>query len=174
MGPGPTLEAYARPHEPSRELYEQIRPLPRATPKRLEFSFAGLKSATEKEARKHFPNLKMKIPENIQHAMARRFQEAAVAHVCEKVQLALDQLRDEGIEVSSLVVSGGVASNTYLREQLERLGLRTCYPPIALCTDNAAMIAWAGILKLQRNDGWEDGPGWAIRKKWPLDDPDGM
>lgn len=174
MGPGPTLEQYARPHAPSQSLYDSIRPLPRATPRRLEFSFAGLKSATEKEARKHFSNLKLKIPELLQHAMARRFQEAAVGHVCEKVQLALEQLRGEGVDVTSLVVSGGVASNAYLRSALEALGTRVYYPPVALCTDNAAMIAWAGILKLRRKDGLEDGPDLPIRKKWPLDDPDGM
>src|SRR5207248_8647948 len=70
-----------------------------------------------------------------------------------------------------LVVAGGVAANLYLRGRLEevaaRHGARLVAPPVSLCTDNGAMIAWAGIehLRLGRTDALDFKP----RPRWPLD-----
>ena len=69
------------------------------------------------------------------------------------------------------VVAGGVAANVYLRGRLETLaaayGARLVAPPVKLCTDNGAMIAWAGIerLRLGKTDGLDFRP----RPRWPLD-----
>jgi N6-L-threonylcarbamoyladenine synthase len=66
----------------------------------------------------------------------------------------------------TLVVAGGVAANTYLRGRLEGLGVRLVAPPIKFCTDNGAMIAWAGIERLRR--GMVDALDFAPRPRWPL------
>ena len=71
--------------------------------------------------------------------------------------------------VTALVVAGGVAANGPLRLRLEWVaaagGLSLVAPPVKLCTDNAAMIAWAGIERLQR--GLTDGLDFAPRPRWP-------
>jgi N6-L-threonylcarbamoyladenine synthase len=71
----------------------------------------------------------------------------------------------------TLVVAGGVAANLYLRSRLEETarqhGARLVAPPVKLCTDNGAMIAWAGIERLRL--GWTDGLDFKPRPRWPLD-----
>ncbi len=120
MGPGPSLERYALP-DPSSDLYSKIPPFSLPTRKQLAFSFAGLKSNVERATQKLQSNLKLPMKESLKRAMARRFQEAAVGSVVEKVGMALDVV--EGMEelkgntLGALVVSGGVASNSYLRDR---------------------------------------------------------
>ena len=84
---------------------------------------------------------------------------------------ALAEFRRLHPEGSTLVIAGGVAANAYLRARLERLaeaeGARLVAPPQRLCTDNAAMIAWAGIERLRL--GLTDGLDFAPRPRWPLD-----
>jgi N6-L-threonylcarbamoyladenine synthase len=121
LGPGPSLERYALPDRSS-DLYNDIPKFSLPTRGQLAFSFAGLKSNVERTTKKYHSNLKMPMKEGLKRAMARRFQEAAVGHVEEKVGMALDLLKDddeelEGKRLRSLVVSGGVASNAYLRER---------------------------------------------------------
>ncbi len=71
----------------------------------------------------------------------------------------------------TLVVAGGVAANLYLRGRLEDVarqhGARLVAPPVRLCTDNGAMIAWAGIERLRL--GWTDTLDFKPRPRWPLD-----
>ena len=73
--------------------------------------------------------------------------------------------------LDALVVAGGVGANLRLRERLNaeaaRRGLRVYYPRLEFCTDNAAMIAVAGLARLQA--GERDGPAIAARARWPLD-----
>ena len=77
--------------------------------------------------------------------------------------------------MSALVVAGGVAANQAMRGALAGLagahGLRFVAPPLALCTDNGAMIAWAGVERLAL--GLVDGLDVAARPRWPLD-PDAL
>jgi N6-L-threonylcarbamoyladenine synthase len=76
----------------------------------------------------------------------------------------------------TLVVAGGVAANLYLRSRLEEVarqhGARLVAPPVKLCTDNGAMIAWAGIERLRL--GWTDGLDFKPRPRWPLDSADAV
>ena len=74
-------------------------------------------------------------------------------------------------EVTALVVAGGVAANARIRRALEDLaevrGLRFVAPPLELCTDNGAMIAWAGVERLRQ--GASDPLDISARPRWPLD-----
>jgi N6-L-threonylcarbamoyladenine synthase len=76
-------------------------------------------------------------------------------------------------EVTALVVAGGVAANKAIRAALEAVaesnGLRFVAPPLALCTDNAAMIAWAGLERLGKAGFAPDALDFAARPRWPLD-----
>jgi N6-L-threonylcarbamoyladenine synthase len=126
----------------------------------LEFSFSGLKTA-------------------VVHALrGREMTDALRADVAEGVQLsivetltvkALRALEETGLD--TLVVSGGVSANRSLRERLadaaRRQGARVYYPRIEFCTDNAAMIAVAGLARLKA--GQHDGLAIEARARWPLE-----
>jgi N6-L-threonylcarbamoyladenine synthase len=126
----------------------------------LEFSFSGLKTA-------------------VVHALrGREMTDAVRADVAEGVQLAIVEtlttkalraLEETGLD--TLVVSGGVSANRSLRTRLaeaaRRQGARVYYPRIEFCTDNAAMIAVAGLARLQA--GQHDGLAIQARARWPLE-----
>ncbi|HET9630082.1 MAG TPA: tRNA (adenosine(37)-N6)-threonylcarbamoyltransferase complex transferase subunit TsaD [Novosphingobium sp.] len=124
------------------------------------FSFAGLKSAV------------LRANEAGIHAradIAAAFQQAAIDCVIDRTGRALATAGT----VSALVVAGGVAANRAVRAALEQLageqGLRFVAPPLGLCTDNAAMIAWAGLEHLGQ-PGFAPSPlDFAARPRWPLD-----
>ena len=122
------------------------------------FSFAGLKSAVmrAKQAGTHKDA-----------DIAAAFQQAAIDCVIDRTGRAIEAAGD----VSALVVAGGVAANRAIRSALEGLaednGLRFVAPPLPLCTDNAAMIAWAGMERLAL--GQSDPLDFAARPRWPLD-----
>ena len=123
------------------------------------FSFAGLKSAV------------LRAHDSGTHAaadIAASFQQAAIDCLLDRAALALEKMD----EVTALVVAGGVAANAQVRAALEQLaasrGLRFVAPPLALCTDNAAMIAWAGLERLATGAGG-DPLDIAAMPRWPLD-----
>ena len=97
--------------------------------------------------------------------IAAAFQQAAIDCILDRTTRALTQAGP----ITALVVAGGVAANRAIRAALEGLaaehGLGFVAPPLALCTDNAAMIAWAGIERLGQNDSLDFAP----RPRWPLD-----
>ena len=122
------------------------------------FSFAGLKSAVlrAKQAGIH-----------ADADIAAAFQQAAIDCVIDRTKRAMAAAGP----VDALVVAGGVAANRAIRAALEGLataqGMRFVAPPLALCTDNAAMIAWAGVEKFNRGD--RDTLEVVARPRWPLD-----
>ncbi|MDP4575874.1 tRNA (adenosine(37)-N6)-threonylcarbamoyltransferase complex transferase subunit TsaD [Qipengyuania sp. G39] len=149
---GPAVERVAKDGDPSAV------PLPRPMVGSGEphFSFAGLKSAV------------LRAYESGNHTasdLAASFQQAAVDCVVDRLRIALESMDD----VETLVVAGGVAANATVRAALEGLaadhGMRFAAPPPALCTDNAAMIAWAGVERLGQSDPLDI----AARPRWPLD-----
>ena len=122
------------------------------------FSFAGLKSAV------------LRAHESGAYStqdIAASFQQAVVDCLIDRTRRALDQVP----EVTALVVAGGVAANGAIRAALESLaaanGLSFVAPPQWLCTDNAAMIAWAGAERFEA--GLFDGLDFEARPRWPLD-----
>ena len=133
-------------------------PLPRPLKGSAEphFSFAGLKSAVARAAGQHSPE-----------DLAASFQAAVIDCLIDRTTRAL--ARAGG--VNALVVAGGVAANGAVRAALATLaqahGLRFVAPPLWLCTDNAAMIAWAGAERFAQ--GLTDPLDTPARPRWPLD-----
>jgi N6-L-threonylcarbamoyladenine synthase len=153
---GPQLAALATEGRAGR--YEFPRPM--LDRPGLEFSFSGLKTAVLHACR-HGAPLSLQDRADI----ARALQEAVVDTLIAKALRALEQTG-----LHTLVVSGGVSANRRLREKLDAeaaaLGARVYYPRLEFCTDNAAMIAVAGLLRLQA--GEHDGASSGARANWPL------
>jgi N6-L-threonylcarbamoyladenine synthase len=139
-----------------------------------DFSFSGLKTAV----RHRVAQLKAQSPGGTlsdadRDDLAADFQAAVADSIADRVGNAIEAARElaQPARLQALVIAGGVAANRYLRARLEqaasRADLRLIAPPPHLCTDNAAMIAWAGIERLRL--GQQDGLDFAPRPRWPLD-----
>lgn len=158
---GPAVERAALAGDPGRFRL----PRPMAGTAGYDFSFSGLKSAV----RRHVEVTE--LSERAVADLAASFQRAAVEALISRTEAALagPEVRDEG--VGTLVVAGGVAANAELAEALrllaDRFGVKLVVPPPALCTDNAAMVAWAGLERLAL--GLEDRLDVPARARWPLD-----
>ena len=154
---GPAIEKAALGGDPQR--FALPRPMWRKPG--CDFSFSGLKTAVRQTIEK-----------------LDRGDSRAVTDLCASFQRTVgDVLADRCANalavapLSTLVVAGGVAANVYLRGRLETLavsrGARLVAPPVRLCTDNGAMIAWAGLERLRL--GLVDGLDFRPRPRWPLD-----
>lgn len=154
---GPAVEKLAR------EGDAKAVPLPRPLKgsKEPHFSFAGLKSAV------------MRAKDSGDHAdadIAASFQQAAIDCLLDRLKSALAHAGP----FPALVVAGGVAANQSVRAALEGLAsdhaMHFAAPPLALCTDNAAMIAWAGLERLEADSTFIGDPlDIKARPRWPLD-----
>ncbi len=159
---GPAIERVASTGDPRR--FDLPRPM--AGKPGCDFSFSGLKTALARTVR-DLGSLKATTIADL----AAAFQDRAASHLVERTQNALDLFRARHPSGDTLVVAGGVAANGEIRSRLRRLadenGLRLVAPPPGLCTDNAAMIAWAGIERFRL--GLVDPLDFAARPRWPLD-----
>jgi N6-L-threonylcarbamoyladenine synthase len=130
----------------------------------LEFSFSGLKTAVLHAVREQ------PLTDQRRADIAFAAQEAIVDTLIAKAMRALEET---GLD--ALVVSGGVSANRTLRERMAtaaaKWGARVYYPRIAFCTDNAAMIAVAGLARLEA--GQHEGLGIQARARWPLSELQG-
>ena len=161
---GPAVECAARRGDALRFK------LPRPMHGRQEphFSFAGLKTAVRHQAMAQVPLTDQDVAD-----LCASFEAAVAESVVDRVGRAMDMAGDRlgGGSGGSLVVAGGVAANQRLRAALSALAAeRGCTfhaPPLALCGDNAAMVAWAGAQHLAR--GHVDGLDISARARWPLD-----
>ena len=157
---GPALAALAMHGDP--ESVALPRPLLHSG--NLDFSFSGLKTAVMTAMNKLGPS-----PTEQQRADLAASTQAAICEVLVKKSLrALQETR-----LSRLVVAGGVGANTMLREQLNgaaaRRGLRVHYPELSLCTDNGAMIALAGAMRLQGDPALAQMDyAFDVKPRWPL------
>lgn len=154
----------------------------------LEMSFSGLNSAIERIARFQWDPVKGKPSNTLERAsdevgteerkaIACESMRAAFEHVASRVVLGLQQSppeADGNTKAPTVVMSGGVAANSYFRFILASMlvahgypDARIVFPPPSLCTDNAAMIAWAGIEMYQA--GFKHPRSIRGIRKWPLD-----
>jgi len=160
---GPAVEECAKAGTPSV-------PLPRPMRGRAEphFSLAGLKTALRHEAMARAP-----LSEQAVADLCASFQQAAADIVGDRSKRAMEiYLEAMGADAQrALVVAGGVAANQRIRSALgevaEENGFDLILPPLELCTDNAAMVAWAGAERLAR--GLVDDLAAPARARWPLD-----
>ena len=153
---GPHLERLAEGGDAARH------PLPRPMFGRpgCDFSFSGLKTAVAQRVAKG-------LDEQGRRDLAAAFQSSVAAVLADRARHALGMLPG----ATALVVAGGVAANGAVRAALGQAaacaGLKLVAPPVRLCTDNAVMVAWAGIERLRA--GLVDTLDHAPRPRWPLD-----
>lgn len=163
---GPAVEAEAAPGDPRRFAF----PRPLLDRPGCDLSFSGLKTALLR-ARDALVAEKGGLTVQDRRDLCAGFQAAVADVLAEKARRALVLYLAARPGDAVLAVAGGVAANAALRSALMRVcdadGVRFVAPPLRLCTDNAAMIAWAGIE--QYRDGHVDGLDLAARPRWPLD-----
>ncbi|MDB5396569.1 MAG: tRNA N6-adenosine(37)-threonylcarbamoyltransferase complex transferase subunit TsaD [Rhodospirillales bacterium] len=158
---GPALEKAATQGDPKR--FQLPRPMlgrPNA-----DFSFSGLKTALRRAAGATM------LEDRAKADLAASFQAAITDVLVDRTGRAIDAFEEKHGSGKPLVLAGGVAANKSIRTALadlaERRGMALAVPPIGLCTDNAAMVAWAGIERLAV--GPADDLDFAPRPRWPLD-----
>ncbi len=149
-------------------------PIPMKGRAGCDFSFSGLKTAVRQHV-ENFPPGPLKYEDVC--ALCCAFQETAAQIVIDRCGNAIASFRVHYMDlpiVPALVVSGGVAANKTIRNALKKLaddnGLEYVAPPLELCSDNGAMIAWTGIERLKRN--MTNSLDVAARPRWPLDPAD--
>jgi N6-L-threonylcarbamoyladenine synthase len=142
-------------------------PRPMQGRKEADFSLSGLKTALRLEAEKIAPLSDQDVAD-----LCASFQQAIVEVVLDRLRAGLRLFRDRFGAPTALVAAGGVAANQAIRKVLHRLafeiGTVLVVPPPELCTDNGAMIAWAGAERLAL--GMSDPLDIAPRARWPLDE----
>ncbi len=145
----------------------------------FDFSFSGLKTAVltrvremgggedKKDGAREGAQVADRLDEQQRADVARGFQDAIVEVLVKK---SLRAVRDSGLK--QLVVAGGVGANYELRRQLDeqavKLRIKVFYPELEFCTDNGAMIALAGALRLQAGAASKPAGAFAVRPRWPL------
>ncbi|HXX09649.1 MAG TPA: tRNA (adenosine(37)-N6)-threonylcarbamoyltransferase complex transferase subunit TsaD [Pseudolabrys sp.] len=142
-------------------------PRPMHGRKDADFSLSGLKTALRLEAEKIAPLSDQDVAD-----LCASFQQAIVDVVFDRLRTGLRLFRSRFGSPTALVAAGGVAANQAIRKALNRLafevGTTLVAPPLELCTDNGAMIAWAGAERLAL--GLTDSLNVAPRARWPLDE----
>ena len=160
---GPALEKTALGGDPMRY------PLPRPMMRRpgCDLSFSGLKTAVAQLV----PRLGPRLTDEQRAGIAASFQLAVVEVLADRAGHAMGMMHERFPSADLLVVAGGVASNAAVRAGLGKAalsqGFRLVAPPARLCSDNAVMVAWAGVERLRL--GWSDGLGADARPRWPLE-----
>jgi N6-L-threonylcarbamoyladenine synthase len=163
---GPSVEREAASADAARFPF----PRPILDREGCDMSFSGLKTALLR-ARDTVVAQKGGLTVQDRADLCSGFQAAIADVLTEKSRRALRLYLAECPSERSFAVAGGVAANSVIRSRLmamaDELGVRFVAPPLALCTDNAAMIAWAGIEQFQA--GRIDGLDFSARPRWPLD-----
>ncbi len=153
---GPEIEKMAQKGDPKKFTFPQ----PMLNSNDYDFSFSGLKTSVL-----YAVQGLDKINDEIKADICASFQHAATEVLIKKISKALEDSGREGI-----ILAGGVAANKLLRKKMtdlqESLNIKVLYPPIAHCTDNAAMIAYLGSLKA---NGATHKLNSHARSRWPLE-----
>jgi N6-L-threonylcarbamoyladenine synthase len=161
---GPELEKLLPQADTQRAAQIEL-PQPLVGRKGCDFSFAGLKTAT----RQLIGDAQLSIAQKADFSLA--FHRTMATILTDRLTHAFNDARLDNIK--TLVVAGGVAANQFLCSALQEFcnkhQLDFIAPPLSLCTDNAAMIAWVGIERLNQKDFKSDSLDFAARPRWPLD-----
>ena len=164
---GPSVEKAAKGGDPARFAF----PRPLKGEARPDFSFSGLKTAVRRTATELAPLSDRDIAD-----ICASFQAAVTETLADRMARSLLRFGKEHpkLKQPALVVAGGVAANDAIRQALQALcrqqGFRLVAPPLRLCGDNAAMIAWAGLERLEEELSAENALAFAPRPRWPLDE----
>ncbi len=163
---GPSVEAEAREGDPKRFRF----PRPLLDRPGCDLSFSGLKTALMR-LRDLIVADKGGLTRQDRADLCAGFQQAIVDTLAEKTRRAIALYLETNPAEPVITVAGGVAANTAIRSALESVsadaGARFTAPPLHLCTDNAAMIAYAGLERFRL--GARDGLDLTARPRWPLD-----
>ena len=158
---GPALAALAQHGDPGRFDF----PRPMTDRPGLDFSFSGLKTFALTRLRQETERTRPEQIAQLHADIARAFEDAVVDTLMIKCRRAVEQTGSR-----ALVMAGGVSANRSLRTRVDRLmgelGGRAYYPRAELCTDNGAMIAYAGWQRLRA--GQHEGLAFGIRPRWPM------
>jgi len=156
---GPALEKLAAGGDASRHGF----PRPLLGRAGCDFSFSGLKTAVAHEVARHEAGA---LPKQVAADIAASFQRAVAEVLADRASHAMAMMPEARV----LVVAGGVAANGTIRSALTAAaaarGFQLVAPPVRLCTDNAVMVAWAGIERLRL--GLVNSLDFAPRPRWPL------
>ena len=137
-----------------------------------DFSFSGLKTAVKRQidSLRDEDSLTPLLPSSLINNICASFQACVGDIVVDRMKNSIKQCQNSAPEINTIVVAGGVAANKYIRGRLEALCLENNFilkaPPIKLCTDNGAMIAWAGVEKLKL--GEVSDLSFTPKARWPL------
>ncbi|MDR2794768.1 MAG: tRNA (adenosine(37)-N6)-threonylcarbamoyltransferase complex transferase subunit TsaD [Holosporaceae bacterium] len=162
---GPIVEKMSQNGDPTTFNF----PRPLCKKNSMDFSFSGLKTAVRIALEK------LEYIDDARKAdVCASFQRAVEDILSYKMEAALCLCKSKNISPDAVVISGGVAANKAIRDKIQRIchkyGMKFSAPPIHLCTDNAAMIAWNGVEKLlmQRRDSlnFRPRPQWALGEKF--------
>ena len=160
---GPQVERAARQGDATRFQF----PRPMMGRPDANFSLSGLKTAVRNEASRMTPLQQQDIDD-----LCAGFQEAVLDSMADRLRVGLQLFAEQFGAPAALVAAGGVAANQALRAALQEVatqaGTQLVMPPAALCTDNGAMIAWAGAERLAL--GLTDALGAPPRARWRLDE----
>ena len=142
-------------------------PIPMKGRDNCDFSFSGLKTAV-----RTIIDRQDEITTDFQNDMCACFQNAVVSQMRDRLEHGIRQFKKDFPNAKDLVVGGGVAANSAVRQMLDQLAIkhkmRFSAPPVRLCTDNGVMIAWAGLQRL--NAGLTDSFDFKARPRWPLEE----
>jgi len=157
---GPTIEKWAK--KGNKNYFKLPKPIFKKGGCNL--SFAGLKTAVLKISKK-LKNI------NEKYNLAASFQKTVNEILYEKTRIAMEEFLKNKKKQKTFVIAGGVASNLSIRENLVNLAneknFLPIFPPLSLCSDNAAMIAWTGIERYKIN--LIDNLEFPSKARWPLD-----
>lgn len=159
---GPIIERFAREGNPQAFPL----PLPLKGKEGCSFSFSGLKTAARKIILENKDS-----SEAFSADFCASLQKAIGDILEDRCENALKMAHDKKPEIRHLVVGGGVAANHYFRKRLantaQEMNIELVTPPVSLCTDNGAMIAWAGVERFQK--GLVGSLDFSPRPRWPLE-----
>lgn len=170
---GHNLEKLAKECSTPEQAYKDYPlPTPMKGRKNCDFSFSGLKTAVRtyiEQLAKGLPT-ETHLPREEMSKLAASFEHTMTEILKNRVEQALKHVHKENIPIQTLVVSGGVAANlsirTALKELTEAHKIGFIAPPLKLCTDNGAMIAWAGLERFK--SGEASALDFRARPRWPL------